>query len=167
MCRHGNARPAPDAPPIGARRLRRCHSGDVAQHSPVEPPIDVVDTGITIDHDGVAFPTVVIDVTGRPDVADLPRVHALEGIGDIRTLVDVRGDELLMTVLLTTPVVARFTVRFSLEAHVQLLAHAAIAGHLLLATSDPTAEQPLWLAIDLDRRRLAEVLVPFLGGDAA
>ena len=137
------------------------------QHSPAQLPLDVVDTGVTIDHDGVTFPTVVIDVTDRPDVADLPRVHAQEGIGDIRTLVDVRGDEMLMTVLLTTPVAARFTVRFSLESHVQLLAHAAIAGHLLLATSDPTGEQPLWLAIDIDRRRLAEVLVPLLGGDIA
>jgi hypothetical protein len=146
----------------------------VAPHQPNDSPIDVVDAGITIDEDGTAFPTVVIDVTARPDVADLPRVHALEGIGDIRTLVDVTDDELLLTVLLTTPVVARFSIRFSLAAHLDVLAHAAFAGHLLLATTDPTSAangdavdgtEPVWLAIDIDRVRLAEVLVPLLDRD--
>lgn len=146
----------------------------MAPHRPNDSPIDVVDAGITIDEDGTAFPTVVIDVTARPDVADLPRVHALEGIGDIRTLVDVTDDELLLTVLLTTPVVARFSIRFSLAAHLEVLAHAAIAGHLLLATTDPTSAanrdavdgpEPVWLAIDIDRARLAEVLVPLLDRD--
>lgn len=136
----------------------------MAAHSPADEPIEVLDTGVTVDEDGTAFPTVVLAVADRPDVADLPRVHAQEGIGDIRTLVDVHGDELLMTVLLTAPVTARFTVRFSLEEHVEVLAHAAVAGHLLLATSDPNDDRPLWLAIDIDGPRLAEVLVPLLGG---
>jgi hypothetical protein len=155
----------------------RCHSWPVAPHrptdSPTDSPIDVADTGIAIDEDGAAFPTVVIDVTDRPDVADLPRVHAQEGIGDIRTLVEVAGDELLLTVVVTTPVAARFSIRFSIAAHVEVLAHAAIAGHLLLATTDPVAApdpdeagpEPVWLAIDIDRARLAEVLVPLLDRD--
>ncbi|MEX0848340.1 MAG: hypothetical protein WD023_11240 [Ilumatobacteraceae bacterium] len=140
----------------------------------ISTPIDVVDTGITIDQDGAAFPTVVIDVSDRPDVADLPRVHAQEGIGDLRTVVDVAGDELILTVAVTTPVTATFSMRFSLREHLEVLAHAAIAGHLLLATTDPVVEpsgdaldgpEPVWLAIDIDRERLTGVLVPFLDQD--
>jgi hypothetical protein len=105
-------------------------------------------------------------VADRPDVADLARVHSFEGIGDLVTFVDSTGDGLVLTVELTRPVVARFAVRFLLPEHWAVLADAALAGHLLLATSPPGAPQslnpvapnPVWLAIDLDGARLAAVL---------
>ncbi len=119
-------------------------------------PVDVLEVGITWDEDGTASPTVVLDVTRRPDIADLPRVHALEGVGDIATTLALVGSTALLTVTLTRPVRSEFTVAFVLPDHAEVLAHAALAGSLLLATTPPSAEgdHPLWLAVDLDGPRL-------------
>ncbi len=47
-----------------------------------EPPvIPVIDVGTTIDEDGTRWPTAVIDASDNPEVADLARVHATDGVG--------------------------------------------------------------------------------------
>lgn len=115
-------------------------------------PIDVLEVGVTWDERGTAYPTVVLDVAERPDVADLPRVHAIDGVGDISTALAVVGASAMLTVTLTRPVRNEFTIAFVLPDHAEVLAHAAVSGTLLLATTPPSAEgdHPLWLAIDID-----------------
>lgn len=125
-----------------------------------EGPVEVVTAGITLGDDGLSYPTAVLDVGGRPEIADLPRVHALEGIGDLATAAvrtDVGVD---LTVSLTHPVRARFSIRFRLPEHRVVLADAAATGTLLLGTTTPGApgDQPLWLAVDLDGSRLQAVI---------
>ncbi len=124
------------------------------------PPLAVLDAGITLADDGTAFPTVVLDVTGRPDVADLARVHAIEGIGDLTTTLEEVPGGLTLTVRLTRPVRATFAIAFRLPEHLEVLEHGALTGNLLLATTTPAAEgeNPPWLAIDLDGPRLAALL---------
>ena len=46
------------------------------------------EVGRTLTDDGDWMPTVTIDVSTSPAVADLARVHAFEGIGDVSTSVD-------------------------------------------------------------------------------
>lgn len=131
-----------------------------------EPTIlPVHSTGATIDDDGEHWPTAVIDAANHPDVADLARVHATEGIGDITTealLVPIEnGHVLLLGIRVTRPVTCAFALAFSLPAQRQVLDEAADAGHLLLATTPPEAaidERPLWLAIDIDGSSLRQVL---------
>lgn len=123
-------------------------------------PIDVLEVGVTWDESGTAYPTVVLDVAERPDVADLPRVHALDGVGDISTALAVAGSSAMLTVTLTRPVRTEFTIGFVLPDHAEVLAHAAVSGTLLLATTPPSAEgdHPLWLAIDIDGPSMVAVL---------
>jgi hypothetical protein len=123
--------------------------------------IAVLDSGVTFDEDGVRYPTVVIDVSNRPDVADLARVHAIEGVGDITTLLTIDGDTAVLTVQLTRPVSTEFSIAFPLPESRAVLDDAATTGNLLLATTPPgdgTDRHPLWLAIDLDGERLAALL---------
>lgn len=130
-------------------------------------PLAIVGAGTTVADDGTPYPTVVLDVTGRPDVADLARVHAVEGIGDVETLVEVTADAVLLTIRLTRPVRASFVVRFDVPDLLPVLTDAVLAGHLLLATTPPAAagRHPLWLAIDLDGPSLAAALLPVLQRD--
>jgi thiamine biosynthesis lipoprotein len=123
-------------------------------------PLRIVEAGITFDADGDVYPTVVLDVTGRPDVADLARVHDVEGIGDLHTLLEPVPGGLTLHVRLAHPVRAEFSVAFELPAHRALLDLAAAAGHLLLATTAPSEHgaNPPWLAVDLDGPRLATLL---------
>jgi len=127
------------------------------------PPVAVLDAGITLADDGTAYPTVVLDVAGRPDITDLARVHAIEGIGDLTTVLAMADDGLYLTVSLTSPVLASFTIAFSVPEHLEVLEHAALTGNLLLATTAPSpdGDNPLWLAIDLEGRRLAALLAAF------
>lgn len=129
-------------------------------------PLAVLDAGITLAADGTAFPTVVLDVTGRPDVADLARVHAIEGVGDLTTTLEVVPGGLTLTVRLTRPVRASFAIAFRLPKHLEVLEHGALTGNLLLATTVPAAEgeNPPWLAIDLDGPRLARLLAALEAG---
>ncbi len=140
----------------------------------VDAPIfAVVDTGTTVDDGGGRWPTAVIDATGHPEISDLGRVHAVEGIGDIATeavLLDVDEESFLpgsaehvlaLAVIISAPVTAAFVVAFALPAHREVLDAAAREGHLVIATTDPqraSADEPLWLAIDLDPQLLADVL---------
>lgn len=129
---------------------------------PVEPPpaepLTVLGSGWTVDRNGALHPTVVLDVAGRPDVSDLPRVHATEGVGDLATSMVLDGDEVLLVVTMTTPVRASFSMRLRLPEHAAVLDAAALADRLVLATTEPDDGESLWLAIDLDGERLAELL---------
>lgn len=129
-------------------------------------PLVVLDTGITFADDGTPYPTAVLDVSDRPDVADLARVHAIEGIGDLTTSLAVDGDTVVLTVSLTRPVVNEFSIAFPLPESRPVLDHAARTDSLLLATTSPAAdvdEHPLWLAIDLVGARLTALLDDLTG----
>jgi hypothetical protein len=60
---------------------------DTDQVGPADTPVfAVADIGMTLDADGGYWPTAVIDVgPGDEAITDLARVHAVEGVGDIRT----------------------------------------------------------------------------------
>ncbi len=124
---------------------------------PTTPLFTARQVGFVIGDDGAVTPTVSIDATGRPEVADLARVHAIDGVGDVRTSARrVAGDEmdlLLLGVTMTRPVRAAFAVAFDLAAHREFLAVAGAHGRLAIATTDPASvaeDRPLWLAVDLD-----------------
>ncbi len=136
------------------------------------PVFVVVDIGMTLDADGGYWPTAVIDVgPGDEAITDLARVHAVEGIGDIRTeaaalpLPDEQRTDgathlFLLAVMITSPVQCTFGISFVLPAQGQVLSEAAEHGHLVIATTppdeanaaaqDPEGVPPLWLAIDVD-----------------
>lgn len=137
----------------GARRVTLGTGG-------ADGPVEVVNAGVTLGDDGVTYPTVVLDAADRPDITDLPRVHALEGIGDLTTSAVRTRAGVDLTIELSRPVVARFTVRFRLPDHRVVLADAASTGTLLLATSAPAGavEHPAWLAVDLDGPSLRSVI---------
>ncbi len=131
-----------------------------------EPPVlPVIDVGTTIDADGTSWPTAVIDAMDNPEVADLARVHAVEGVGDITTealcIPWAEGHLFLLGVRITTPVTCAFAIGFSLPAHREALEDAAKQGQLVIATTPPeeaATHQPLWLALDLDTDRMIEAL---------
>ena len=133
----------------------------------------VLDVGRTIDDEGRERPTAVVDASGEPAVADLARVHAVEGIGDIATdavVVPVDPDApgtlgvervVLLSVTVAVPVRCALALAFALPAHGGFLAEVAEAGELVIATTDPAAaaqERPTWLAIDLDGDALRTAL---------
>lgn len=109
--------------------------------------------GRTLSDGNVWLPTVTIDASQSPDVADLARVHAVEGIGDVSTHAIREDDTIVVGVQLTSPVQAMFAVAFSYALHREFLEEVADAGSLIFATTEvETAheEQPLWLSVDID-----------------
>ncbi len=131
-----------------------------------EPPVlPVVDIGTTVDADGVRWPTAVVDASHNPEVADLARVHATDGVGDVSTealcLPWAEGHLFLLGVRITTPVTCAFAMAFSLPAQREVLDDAAEAGQLVIATTPPedaATHQPLWLALDLDTTAFRDAL---------
>lgn len=120
-----------------------------------------LDIGTTIDVEGRRWPTVVIDVDGHPEVADLARVHAIEGIGDITTAAAVVDDSIVLAVMVTAPVRCTFAVACALPEHRPVLDDAARQGHLVIATTEPAdadTDRPLWLAVDIEADLLDGVL---------
>lgn len=121
------------------------------------PVFAVLDAGHTIDVDGRRLPTVVIDAHDAPEVADLARVHAVEGVGDIRTEAIRSGDVVVLGVRVTVPVRAAFAIAIDLRRHRELLDDVIECGSLVIAHTDPgraAAEQPTWLALDIDGQAL-------------
>ena len=115
--------------------------------------------GRTLSDENVWLPTVTIDVSQSPDVADLARVHAVEGIGDVSTHAIREDDTIVVGVQLTSPVQAMFAVAFSYALHREFLEEVADAGSLIFATTEVEAaheEQPLWLSVDIDRDALRQ-----------
>jgi hypothetical protein len=133
---------------------QRSGIGEAGAMSVDEMPVFVaLDVGHTVAIDGSLTPTVVIDVTGHPEVADLARVHAVEGVGDVSTVAMRDDDLVVLGVRLSVPVTAMFAVAFSYTAHRAFLGEVADAGQLTIATTDPVdaaEHSPLWLAVDID-----------------
>ncbi len=129
------------------------HAGDVDVEI-----FEALDSGRTIDGSGRVHPTVLIDAANAPAVADLARVHALEGVGDIRTEAILEGQVLLLGIRMTTPVRSAFVIAFDAEAHAELLRDVIECGELVIAHTDPlrvVEERPQWLAVDIDGAALA------------
>lgn len=121
-------------------------------------PVDSVGwTMSEIDGDLVALPSVALDISERPDVADLSRVHAIEGVGDIRTLATRSEGGVRFDVVLTSPVRCHLAFVISTE-HEQILEHAAYQQTLVLATGDPTIVGATWLAVNIDGDALRAAL---------
>ena len=117
--------------------------------------------GHTLLNEDTWMPTVTIDVSQSPEVADLARVHAVEGIGDVSTHAIRQDDTVLVGVQLTSPVKAMFAVAFSYELHREFLNEVADAGSLVFATTaTETAQEdrPLWLSVDIDGTALRQTL---------
>ena len=117
--------------------------------------------GRTLSDENVWLPTVTIDVSQSPDVADLARVHAVEGIGDVSTHAIREGDAVVIGVQLTSPVQAVFAVVFSYALHGEFLKEVADAGSLIFATTDAETaheEHPLWLSVDIDGDALRQTM---------
>ena len=117
--------------------------------------------GRTLVDENKWMPTVTIDVSQSPEVADLARVHAIEGIGDVSTHAIRQDDAVVLGVQLTTPVRAIFAVAFSYAQHREFLKDVAEAGALIFATTDvenAIEDQPLWLSVDIDGSALLETL---------
>ena len=117
--------------------------------------------GRTLVDENKWMPTVTIDVSQSPEVADLARVHAVEGIGDVSTHAIRQDDSVVLGVQLTSPVRAIFAVAFSYAQHREFLKDVAEAGALVFATTnveDANEDQPLWLSVDIDGSALLETL---------
>jgi hypothetical protein len=117
--------------------------------------------GHTLVDENIWMPTVTIDVSQSPEVADLARVHAVEGIGNVSTHAIREDDTVLVGVQLTIPVQATFAVAFSYELHREFLNEVADAGSLVFATTDTETaheERPLWLSVDIDGAALRQTL---------
>ena len=117
--------------------------------------------GHTLLDEDTWMPTVTIDVSQSPEVADLARVHAVEGIGNVTTHAIREDDTILLGVQLTSPVQATFAVTFSYELHREFLNEVADAGSLVFATTDTETaheERPLWLSVNIDGHALRQTL---------
>ena len=117
--------------------------------------------GHTLSDGNVWLPTVTIDVSQSPEVADLARVHAVEGIGDVSTHAIRQDDAVVVGVQLTSPVQAMFAVAFSYALQREFLNEVADAKSLIFATTDVEAaheEHPLWLSVDIDGDALRQTM---------
>ena len=117
--------------------------------------------GRTLLDGDVWMPTVTIDVSESPEVADLARVHAVEGIGDVSTHAIRQDDAIVIGVQLTHPVQAMFAVAFSNALHREFLNEVADAGSLIFATTDAQTaheDRPLWLSVDIDGNALRQTI---------
>lgn len=116
----------------------------------------VVDPG-----DDALLPALVLDPRGRPDVADLVRVQADEGVGDLRCGVGVwdlgppEGWLVRLEVAVDRPVHCRFHTVLEWAAHRPWLASAAAAGAVALGIGDAEGR---WLVLTIDPLRLAPLL---------
>jgi len=125
------------------------------------PVFGVLETGRTVDEHGQSHPTVAIDASQHPEISDLARVHAVEGMGDIWTEAVRTDDILLLGIRMTRPVDASFVLLFDLTTDRPVLEDAADTGGLVIAHTAPeraASDQPLWLAVDIDRDALRQQL---------
>lgn len=117
--------------------------------------------GHTFIEENVWMPTVTLDVSQSPEIADLARVHAVEGVGDVSTHAIRQGDTVVIGVHLTSPVQATFMVAFTYSLHREFLYEVADAGSLVFATTNAGVaheEWPLWLSVFVDGVGLRQAL---------
>jgi hypothetical protein len=122
--------------------------------------VSVRSTGWVVDpDDGQPVAAVLLEVENRPDVADLARVVALEGPGDLRCGIGVWDlDEPVLVrleVALDHPVHCRFHLVLGWAEHATWLASVADGGAMAVGTGDGDGS---WLLLNVDGRRLGEVL---------
>ena len=126
------------------------------------PCFAVQEIGHTLVGGNVWMPTVTIDVSDSPEVADLARVHAVDGVGDVSTIALRQDDAVVIGVRLSKPVEAIFAVAFHYELHKEFLREVSDAGALVFATTNTAhagEEQPLWLSVDIDGSSLRRTLM--------
>ena len=119
------------------------------------------EVGHTLIGENLWMPTVTIDVSQFPEVADLARVHAVEGIGDVSTHAIRQDNTVVVGVQLTSPVQAMFAIAFSFVLHREFLNEVADAESLIFATTDTGSaheDQPLWLSVDIDGDALRQIM---------
>ncbi len=119
------------------------------------------EVGHTLIGENIWMPTVTIDVSQFPEVADLARVHAVEGIGDVSTHAIRQDNTVVVGVQLTSPVQAMFAIAFSFVLHREFLNEVADAESLIFATTDTGSaheDQPLWLSVDIDGDALRQIM---------
>ena len=117
--------------------------------------------GRTLVDENIWMPTVTIDASESPEIADLARVHAVEGIGDVSTHAIRQEDSVVVGVQLNSPVQAIFAVVFSYSLHRDFLYEVADAGTLVFATTNTQTaheERPLWLSVSIDGDALHQTL---------
>ena len=117
--------------------------------------------GRTLVDENIWMPTVTIDASQSPEIADLARVHAVEGIGDVSTHAIRQDDSVVVGVQLNSPVQAIFAVVFSYSLHRDFLYEVADVGTLVFATTNTQTaheERPLWLSVNIDGDALRQTL---------
>jgi len=128
----------------------------------VSVPVFVAqEIGHTFIDENVWMPTVTIDVSESPEITDLARVHAVEGIGDVSTHAIRQDDTVVLGVQLNSPVNAVFVVAFSYSLHRDFLYEVADAGILVFATTkteNAHEERPLWLSVFIDGDDMRQAL---------
>lgn len=131
------------------------------------PPLVIRSAGTLLDHAATSYPTVMVDASGRPDVADLPRVVAAEGVGDLTThaepMIGPGGRRLLrLRMSMSRPVGVEWSVDFHLPEFTDFLTLAAECGCLVFAFGgdDPGApsSDSGWLGVDLDASAVSSIL---------
>lgn len=137
-----------------------------ASHPPVGAVLRVVSAGTTLDDEGRAFPTVVVDVSEHLALAAVAHVLATDGVGDLTTSAALALDgegrrSVVVTITATTPVATEFSIGFAMPGFARLLHEAADAECLVVACSvgdPPEVVGDTWLGVDLDGRALRDVL---------
>jgi hypothetical protein len=142
--------------------LNTCLQYEVTIGDFVSVPVFVAqEIGRTFIEENVWMPTVTIDVSESPEIADLARVHAVEGIGDVSTHAIRQDNSVVVGVQLNSPVQAIFAVVFSYSLHRDFLHEVADAGTLVFATTNTQTaheERPLWLSVNIDGDALHQTL---------
>lgn len=116
--------------------------------------VEVLSTGfITDPDDGATVAAMVLNTALRPDVADLARVHAVEGIGDVRCGLGVfdlgPADTWLvrLEVIVDHPVHCRFHTVVDWAAHRKWLAAMADGGSVAMGAG---VQAEHWLRLNVD-----------------
>lgn len=124
--------------------------------------VEVVSTGMIIDPDDAAtVAAMVLDTTNRPDVADLTRVHATEGIGDVRCGLGVYdigpsdGWLVRLEVSVDHPVHCRFHTVVDWIGHREWLGTIVDGGAVAIGTGDDAGT---WLRLNVDPELVSPVL---------
>jgi hypothetical protein len=124
--------------------------------------LTVVSTGyITDPDDGATVAAMVLDTSSRPDVADLARVHATDGVGDLRCGLGVYDlgppEEWLVRVevVVDHPVHCRFHAVVGWLEQRTWLAAVVDGASVAVGTQDPSG---YWLRLNVNPDLIAPVL---------
>jgi hypothetical protein len=124
--------------------------------------LTVVSTGyITDPDDGATVAAMLLDTSTRPDVADLARVHAIDGVGDLRCglgVYDVGPPEAWLVrveVVVDHPVRCRFHAVVGWLEQRTWLAAVVHGASVAVGTQDPDG---YWLRLNVNPALVAPVL---------